>query len=156
MKKTHEMEKLERFLRSSQLVAGGFLGNDVRDLTEIIRADTEAVKLAGFSLAQVAARMQEITDSAKEGLGGYVEISKSVRACEDEVKGRIVCPWPHPVSFDKRITTVIAEELDEEISWSDLNIHMIAEHGFFEGRGSALRIEPGKLIRIIFYSSEQI
>jgi hypothetical protein len=34
--------------------------------------------------------------------------------------------------------------------WSDLNIHLIAKHGFFEGKGSAFRIEPKELISTIF------
>jgi hypothetical protein len=31
-----------------------------------------------------------------------------------------------------------------------LNIHLVEEHGFFEGRGAFFRIEPEELIRVIF------
>ena len=52
--------------------------------------------------------------------------------------------------FAKRVTTIKLTESGEAISWSDLNIHLIEEHGFFEGKGSAFRIEPGELVRVIF------
>ncbi len=153
MKKTHEMEKLDNVLRSSRIVAGGFLGHDNRDVIEIIQADMATVEHLGYSLEAVAARMQEITDLAKSGLGVYVDVGDKLKGCVDEAKGKIVCPWPHPAGFDKRLTTVLAVDSDDvegSITWSDLHIHMIGEHGFFEGHGSSMRIEPGKLIAIVF------
>jgi len=87
---------------------------------------------------------------AKKGLGTWVEIDQSRRAMAEEAKGSIVCPWPHPGRFDKRVTTVRLDGSDRSISWSDLNIHLIAEHGFFEGRGSPFRLDPKQLVEIIF------
>jgi hypothetical protein len=150
MKKTPDMEKLESVLRSSRIVADGFMGRDSRDVDEVTRADTHVVEHLGYSLEQVAARMQQITDIAKKALGVSVEIDAGLSAYADEAKGRIVCPWPHPASFDKRLTTVTDADSGQVITWSDLHIHMIAEHGFFEGRGSKMRIEPEKLIKLIF------
>jgi hypothetical protein len=62
----------------------------------------------------------------------------------------LVCPWPHPARFAKRVTTIRTAKTGRTIKWSDLNIHLIAEHGFFEGKGSTFRIEPGELIKVIF------
>jgi len=87
---------------------------------------------------------------AKKGLGTWVEIDQSRRAMAEEAKGSIVRPWPHPGRFDKRVTTVRLDGSDRSISWSDLNIHLIAEHGFFEGRGSPFRLDPKQLVEIIF------
>jgi hypothetical protein len=67
-----------------------------------------------------------------------------------EVKGRIPCPWPHAGSYAKRVTTMEDTKTGREILWSDLNIHLIAEHNFFEGRGSPFRIDPQKIIEMIF------
>ena len=47
MKQSREMEKLESMLRSSQLVAGGFLGDDSRNVSEVIEADRLALEKAG-------------------------------------------------------------------------------------------------------------
>lgn len=154
MKQTPDMEKLDNILRSSQIVAGGFLGNDTRSVHEIIQADAATLDRLGRTLIQVAERMQEITDVAKSALGTSVPIGKSLRAYVDEAKGQIICPWPHPASFDKRLTSVVDLDLDEDIIWSDLHIHLISEHGFFEGYGSPMRIEPERLTNLIFKYNE--
>jgi hypothetical protein len=36
------------------------------------------------------------------------------------------------------------------VQWSDLSIHLIGAHGFFEGRGSFFRLEPAELVAILF------
>ena len=94
--------------------------------------------------------MQQITDAAKAGLGTWVQIDETLEAKVDEARGWLVCPWSHPGTFLKRITSVRAVETGASIQWSDLNIHLIAEHGFFEGRGSNFRLEPAELVAIIF------
>ena len=93
--------------------------------------------------------MQQLTDTARPMLGNIVQTEALTVTCED-FKGAIVCPWPHPGRFAKAITTVCCKDSDKQIRWTDLNVHMIAEHGFFEGKGSAFRIEPTKLVKIIF------
>jgi hypothetical protein len=131
-------------------VAGGFLGDDSRSFTEVIEADASQVSRLGYTMEQIAARMQEITDAAKTGLGNWVTVDDKLQAVAEEAKGSLICPWPHPGRYVKRVTTVELYDSGETISWSDLNIHLIAKHGFFEGRGAAFRIEPEKLIKVIF------
>jgi hypothetical protein len=150
MKESPQNKKLEEILRSSKLVAGGFLGRDKRTVSEIIDADLSELTKSGYTNKQVASRMQEITNMAITGLGTWVTIDKSRQAKVDEAKGQLTCPWPHPARFAKRITILKHAEFDKTIMWSDLNIHLIAEHGFFEGKDSNFRIEPNKLIKMIF------
>ena len=50
MKKTPEIEKLDNILRSSRIVAGGFMGHDNRDALEIVQADTRTVERLGANL----------------------------------------------------------------------------------------------------------
>lgn len=147
-KKTPQIQKLEEVLRSSKLVSGGFMGSDDRSIMEIIDADVALLSKLGISAETVAAKMRQITDIAKSGLGSWVVIDEKLSAITEEAKGDLVCPWPHPGKFAKRITTVKLNG-SEQIYWSDLNIHLIAEHNFFEGKGSPFRIEPEQLIKII-------
>ncbi len=150
MKESPQSRKLEHILRSSKLVAGGFMGRDSRSVNEIIDADASEMSKFGYTLEQLSARMQEITDAAKKGLGNWVDVDDTHQAMVEEARGSIVCPWPHLRQSVKRVTTVKHLDSGELIRWTDLNIHLIAEHGFFEGRGSAFRIEPGKLTKVIF------
>ncbi len=108
---------------------------------------------ADLTKEQLAQKMQKITDKAIKGLGNWVSIDEYHRAMVEEAKGILVCPWPHAGRFAKRVTVLENTQTGEAIKWSDLNIHLIKEHGFFEGKGSTFRVEPGKIIKMIF--SEQ-
>ena len=149
MKQSPEMDNLEAVLRSSKLVAGGFMGSDRPSVCEIIEEDRRRLADAGLSCAELAVNMREITDAAKRQLGGCVKVSDRLEAWVEEAKGVLVCPWPHSGGILKRTTTVRNVETGESITWSDLNIHLIEEHGFFEGRGSAMRLEPGEIVKLI-------
>lgn len=149
MKESPQDKKLDEILRSSRLVAGGFMGCDTRSVSEIVDADEVQLSKLGFTRKQVAERMRQITNIAKTGLGTWVRIDESLEAKIDEARGLLVCPWPHPGTFLKRITSIRQTETGASIQWSDLNIHLIGEHGFFEGRGSNFRIEPAELVAII-------
>ena len=150
MKESPDAQKLEQILRSPAFSAAGFMGTDARSLVQIIYADLADVARFGYTPPLIAERMREITNIAKEGLGNWVAIDKSRRAMIVEVKGRIPCPWPHAGNYAKRITTLQDTETGREVLWSDLNIHLIDEHNFFEGRGSVFRIEPEEIIGMIF------
>ena len=149
-KKTPQIQKLEEVLHSSKLVAGGFMGSDTRSVLDIIDADLAELSELTVTAEHIAARMQEITDIAKDGLGNWVTIDENRQAVVEEAKGTLVCPWPHPGKFAKRVTTVKLTGSGQSIKWADLSIHLILEHGFFQGKGSAFRIEPEALIKIIF------
>jgi hypothetical protein len=150
MKESPQATKLDRILRSSKLVAGGFMGTDSRSAAEVVGADVAELSKLGFTTEQLASRMQEITDNAKGGLGTWVKVDEKRQAMAEEAKGLAICPWPHPGRYVKRVTTVERLDSGKTVRWSDLNIHLIAEHSFFEGRSSAFRIEPAKLIDVIF------
>ena len=150
MKESPQMRKLEQMLRSSKLAAGGFMGADSRSLAEIVDADTSELSKLGYRIEQIAARMQEITDAAIAGLGNWVRIDDKRQAVVAEARGFAICPWPHSGRYVKRVTTVELLDSDATVHWSDLNIHMIAEHSFFEGKGSTFRLEPAKLVAVVF------
>ena len=150
MKKTPEEKILEELLGSSQIVAGGFLGNDSRSLHDIIKADAVILAKLKYSHHQIAERMQQLTNIAKAALGTWVKVDEKTCARTEEAKGPLICPWPHPGAFAKRITVVKNVNSQDTIKWSDLNIHLIKDHHFFEGKGAAYRLEPKQLIDIIF------
>ena len=149
MKESPENQKLEQLLRLSRLVAGGFMGSDTRSISEVIDADSAELARLGFTQEQLAERMQQITKLAIPGLGTWVRVDDTKEAAVQEAKGSLVCPWPHPGRYAKRITTVRNVQSGECISFSDLNTHLIGRHGFFGGRGSMFRIEPKQVARMI-------
>lgn len=155
MKQTPEDKKLEALLRSSKLGMGGFMGEDKRSAYDIIQADAVELARLGKSAGEVAARMREITDLARAALEDSVTIDGLIEAEAIEVKGNIPCPWPHPGRFDKVVVTVRRKGSEKALRWSELSIHMIEAHGFFEGRGSMFRLDPRELVETIFVQPEE-
>lgn len=137
-------------LRTSKFSGCGFMGTDRRNLWEIIDDDGAEIAKTGRTLEEVAARMKEIADSGAAALGDWVEYGLRLRVMVDDNRGVIPCPWPHRVRCLKRITSVHDTGTGVRLRWSDLNIHLIKEHGFFEGKGSPFRIEPQILVETIF------
>ena len=127
------------------------MGTDTRHPIEVIEHDIVALEDLGVTTTEIAQRMRELTELAKPRLGNWIDYAfDKLRVKSEDFKGSLVCPWPHPGTFDKRITT--AERLDtgQKLSWTDLNIHMIEVHGFFEGRGAFFRVEPAQAVQILF------
>jgi len=153
MKLPPDIQKLEDLLRSSTIVAGGFLGDDQRPLPEIIEADTAAVARLGYTLDEIGARMSDITEKARAGQGMIVTVDDSLDALVDDNRGRIICPWPGEDSFLKTTTTVARSDTGVTLRWSDLSIHLIRVHGFFQGHGSPFRLDPELLVQTIFSAS---
>ena len=43
------------------------------------------------------------------------------------------------------MVTVFLKKLTKEMKYTQLSVHMIAEHGFFGGKQSTYRLDPEKL-----------
>lgn len=150
MKQGPDIQELDVTLRVSTLVAGGFMGDDPRSVTEVIDADAGELSRLGVTDKQLAARMKEITDKAAPAQGTWAEVLPGLEAQVDETRGATPCPWRHRGRYFKRVTTVRRKGSEKVLRWSDLSAHMIAVHGFFEGKGSMFRIEPADLVQMLF------
>jgi hypothetical protein len=144
------MQKLEQMLRSSVLVVGGFMGDDPRPVSEIIDEDAATLARLDVTAEQVAARMQQITDAAIKGLGNWVTVDAGHEAMVEEARGIIPCPWSDGQRRLKRVTLLKPMPAGRQVQWSDLNIHLIGAHTFFEGKGSYFRTEPEELVQALF------
>ena len=125
------------------------MGTDTRDVNQIIDDDLAVLTGFGITAEQLAQRMRIITEKAEPGLGTWVKIDDNLRAMTIGAKGALTCPWPHPGRFNKIVTTAERIDSGQNLRWSDLSIHLIEEHGFFQGKGSTFRLEPDKLIKVI-------
>jgi hypothetical protein len=146
----HDAAGLEVLLRSGKLVLGGFMGWDDRELFDMIEEDVKAVWAAGRSVGEVAGRMMALTEAGMAGLGNPVNVEGRFEVTVEEHKGLNVCPWECQEAIRKRVTTLRRLDSGKVLRWTDLGVHMIAKHGFLEGRGSAFRLEPAELVQVIF------
>jgi hypothetical protein len=51
--------------------------------------------------------------------------------------------------YHKIVATVTNTKQNKELRYTQLNVHMIRDHGFFEGKGSVFRLEPEDVVTIL-------
>jgi len=146
MKQTVQMMRIQEKMKPGVITRDGFLGPDRRNLIDILIEDDETVKRMGLTHQQVAQRMLEFRDAGMRGLGEFISIEPHYEVRVDSVRGKLPCPFGDPGIFPKTNITVRNLEKNEEITYTDLHIHLIGSHGFYEGKGFVFRLEPKALV----------
>jgi len=149
MKQTPELDRIQASMRPGVIVLDGFLGDDKRNLADILVEDAAAVRRFGLTHGQLADRMQLFRDAGAKGLGIGVHVAPHYEVHVDGVRGVLPCPFSHGVALPKVNVVVKNERLRETISFTGLGMHLIAIHGFYGGRHSPFRCAPGDLVRIL-------
>jgi len=149
MKQNPKLKKIQENMEPGAYTAHGFIGDDSRSLKDILRADNEAVENMDLTHKDIAARMKYFTDVGKEAPDSVVILDGIYEVLVDDHRGFIPCPFADYAKELKTNTKLHNRDKDKDIYWSDLNIHMIGEHGFYEGQGSFFRTEPVELARIL-------
>ena len=145
MKQAPEHQTIQANMLPGKFSADGFLGEDNRNLDDILLEDQKAVDRLGVSHTWIADRMYTLTEHGKSGLGRPMTVDGAYEVVVEEYMGRIPCPFRDNRGNDKRITTVTRLSDGKVMQWTDLGIHMIDQHGFYEGKGSSYRHEPSEL-----------
>ena len=150
MKETPQEKKIHQNMKRGQLSIDGFLGDDKRHFHEIIQTDSLSLKKLGLTTDMIADRLDYFMEKSFESYIGAVVIDEKYEVFYNSYRGKIICPFGHPGVFRKGSITLKNLEKGLEICWTPLNIHLIREHGFFEGKGSGHRLEPAILKEAIF------
>ena len=146
MKQNPQKKDIREDLTAGRLTRDGFLGDDPRPYEQIILEDAESLSVLAVTPQQIAEKMQALTHKGLEGMGEEVQAGE-YRVTVEEFMGKIVCPF-HDHRAAKR-NTAARDSRGRELSWTDLSIHLIRAHGFFQGRGSAFRLEPAELAKFL-------
>lgn len=142
--------KIMKKMQPGVITLGGFLGNDRRNLADIIADDAKVLDKAGVTSAEIAERMQILTDKSWDNFGEPVLVEEVHMVSTDIVRGKLPCPFGHPGIYRKAVTYYTNTKLNITLRWTSLSIHLIKDHGFFEGQGSAFRLDPALLIKALF------
>ena len=149
MKQTKDMQNIEEKMRPGKLTAEGFLGTDTRNLQDILFADQEIVSRLALTHEEIADRMQAITDVGSKMTEALLPLTKGFAVQVDEYMGAIPCPFGDNHNAVKRNTLVKNLTTGAAVHWTDLSIHMIRTHGFYEGIGSYFRLDPTYLVNFL-------
>ncbi|MDD4016538.1 MAG: hypothetical protein PHV28_01220 [Kiritimatiellae bacterium] len=149
MKQSVEYNIIQNNMQPGAITRDGMLGHDRRNLRDIIETDDAAVRRLGLTHISIAARMRELRDAGREGLGENVTVSGRFDVRVDSVRGKLPCPFRHEGLFDKEFVEILNRDTGARMTFSTLNIHMIEEHGFYEGLGSPFRLDPDLLASVL-------
>lgn len=149
MKESPNWARIQERMQPGRLTLDGMLGSDTRPLPEIIEADDVAVKRLGVSHQAVAQRLRELQEAARARLGDEFVAERVYTLRAEESRGILVCPFGHVGRYLKCVTFLKHLPTGREIRWTDLGIHMIESHGFYEGRGSPFRLEPEEVVKLL-------
>jgi len=150
MKQTPQEKKIQKNMQPGVITLSGFLGNDNRHYHDIIDEDRRTLEKLSITPEEIADRLQYFTDLAWDSYDGSIIIDDVYQVEYKSYRGRIPCPFPHAGMYPKGTITLKNLNCGKEICWTPLNIHLIREHCFFEGKGSPHRIEPSEVIQILF------
>jgi hypothetical protein len=149
MKQSKVYAAIQARMAPGVIIRDGFLGEDRRNLVDILTADDGEARRLGCTHQDIARRMVELREAGLSGLGEFVDVEPHFEVRVDSVRGKLPCPFGDPGIFPKTNTTVRNKRLGRELTYTDLHIHLIGSHGFYEGKGSAFRLEPGELAEVL-------
>lgn len=149
MKQSPEMKKIQANMQPGVITINGFLGEDYRDLIQILDEDDNKVKSLGLTHQQIADHMRYLRDKGEAGLDEFIKIPPHYAVRVATVRGGIRCPFEDKGLVPKSNITVRNLETGEDITYTDLCIHFIEKHGFYQGKGSLYRNSPEKIVRVL-------
>jgi hypothetical protein len=155
MKQSKVYAAIQARMAPGVIIRDGFLGEDRRNLVDILTADDGEARRLGYTHQDIARRMVELREAGLSGLGEFVDVEPHFEVRVDSVRGKLPCPFGDPGIFPKTNVTVRNLALRREITFTDLHIHLIGSHGFYEGRGSVFRLDPGALAEILEVRPEE-
>ncbi len=149
MKLSPEMKKIQEKMQPGVITRDGFLGSDRRNLIDILEEDDAEVKRMGLTHQEIANRMLYFKEQGLRGLGEFISVPPNFEVRVDSARGKLPCPFGDLGIFQKTNTTVRNLKLGRELTYTDLHIHMIGSHGFYEGRGFPFRLEPRDIVEVL-------
>lgn len=134
-------------LQPGVLSMDGFLGTDKRPIQDIVAEDTGRIEAAGLTNEAVGDLLDEIHKAADAGWESTVTLyDGKLKTRGLEVIGTIPCPFGCGEHCHKAVVEVTTEL--GSFQFTPLDAHMIKAHGFYEGKGSAYRLEPEMLAEL--------
>ncbi len=148
MKMKHDEKAAALRMKPGTITSAGFLGNDVRALSDIIEADEERFRALALDFDETADALERLKTEGAKGLGEPITVDGRLLVKSDEARGKLPCPYDDGL-FRKNAGSVELVGTGERIVYSDLSIHLLREHHFCQGEGGAFRIAPDTLKRLL-------
>lgn len=148
MKMTEDLKKASENMKPGIITAEGFLGDDDRSLVDIIESDEEKLNSLKINLYDDIKRIKYLFEKGKEAFDEPITVDNKWLVKTDEARGYLPCPFEDGI-FRKVNLRVKNLRNNEELFITELSLHLIEKHHFFQGKGSKFRVEPEQLKKVI-------
>ncbi|MCK5156649.1 MAG: hypothetical protein KAQ69_09480 [Spirochaetales bacterium] len=149
MKQSIQLTRIQEQMKPGIITLDGFLGTDTRNLIDILVEDDGIVRRTGRTHRAIAEKMSYYRDKGSEGLGEFRKVDDHFEVRVDSVRGKLPSPFGGPGMYNKVNTTVRNLNSNREVTYTDLHIHFVGDHGFYEGAESPYRLNPEDLIIVL-------
>jgi hypothetical protein len=150
MKQTPREDIIQQKMQPGVITMNGFLGTDDRHYHDIISDDELTLSTLQLTADQIADRLEYFTRASVSSYMGPIIIDEIYEVETEIYRGKLPCPFAHPGIHRKTITKLYNMSNHTSLQWTTLNIHLIRAHHFFEGKGSAFRLEPAEIAKTLF------
>jgi hypothetical protein len=146
--------RVEELMRPGGLSAGGFLGAAER-LEAVLKEDASALESLGITAVEVANRIRQIVGEAlrrsRDGREGDSYTIGNFQVQLTQWRGSQECPWLCEDDHKWSSVDFVIENRRSgaKVAGPGLIVHLIAEHGFFEGPESPYRVDPRKAAEVL-------
>ncbi len=154
MKMSPEFTKAQQNMQPGVITSNGFLGDDHRNVVEIVEADEEHFAALGIDFDEIAERLRFLMNEGRKGLGEPITVSDRWIVTVYEARGHLASPFEDGVF--RKVNAQIEWAPDGNASGktilvSDLSLHLLEHYHFLQGRGSPFRLEPPDLKEVLAY-----
>jgi hypothetical protein len=152
MKMSPEFVKAERNMQPGVITSDGFLGDDRRAIIDIIADDEARMESYRLEFDAVAEKMRSLMSEGRKGLGEPVTVDRWIVQIF-EARGHLPSPFEDGIFRKVNAQVTLAREgkpTQETLLYSDLSLHLLEKHHFLQGKGSAFRLEPDAIKRVLF------
>ncbi len=152
MKMSPEFAKAQKNMEPGVITSDGFLGDDTRPIVDIIEADEERFAQLGMEFDTVAAKLRELLDKGRAGLGEPVTVEDRWIVTSSEARGHLASPFEDGIF---RKVNARVERLEngkpsgDVLIYSDLSLHLMETNHFLQGKGASFRLDPEKIKKVI-------
>ncbi|MDI1476832.1 hypothetical protein [Polyangium sp. y55x31] len=146
---------IEDRMRPGVLSMAGFLGLRER-LDDVLKEDASTLASLGVTTAEVADRLRPLVGEAisrywKNPADGAFHVIGMFRVAIHQWRGTQECPWDCDVDSKWSSIDFVIENrrTGDKLRGPGLIVHLIAEHGFFEGKGTRYRVDPRQAVEVL-------
>jgi hypothetical protein len=134
MKMSPELKRAQENMLPGVITSAGFLGEDTRNLVDIIEQDEETLQKLGIDIEEASRVLHNLLEEGRKGLGEPITVQGKYQVQVTEARGFLACPFEDGI-FRKINAEVIHLPTGTNFLFSELSLHLFEKHHFLQGSG---------------------